>query len=54
MGDRMGKKESLTISERIEIMKLACQEGMSKYKERYLEMISLILQDKPTLKQSQQ
>ena len=43
----MEKKEHLSISDKIEIMKLACQGGISGYKERYNEMVSLILQNKP-------
>ena len=43
----MEKQQYLTISDKIEIMKLACQGGLTSYKEHYREMISLILQDKP-------
>lgn len=42
------QKERLTISDKIELLKLACQVSAAQYKERYQEMVSLILQNKPT------
>lgn len=48
MEHNMEYKEQLSISDKIEIMKLACQNNTSEYKERYETMLSLILENKPT------